>query len=478
LSSDVGGGAEFRAWDVFVSYKKRETERARALVEALEREGFSIWWDRRIPPGETWPRIIEMALDTSSAVVPLWTQVSVEDVGGWVHIEARRASRRGALVPVLVDPVEPPLEFSSIQAADLTAWNGDSASGGFEDLVGRLRALVDADERPTRTAEQVKVDVAKRRRADRRRKIVGITAPVVGALAWLAIASTLLLTHAPTTSVVLEDMTVDGVRITVGDRPVERNEIPVGMLIVSADGDLESVRMNVPGEGSVRVYPEADYLAFSGGGPSSTLIIDAQDYAAGSLLEIQRDDEDLRLTSPPAERRSLRVTGPWNVRVGRERMSLDFGDRGGVEIVSSQPLFLDFQPPVGAGEVTLVERAAITDAEFSDFVLFDRDGGATPTIVSGTLSAGGGAVEALNSSSALGWDAFEGTLSRLWLEGGALRAELVGNTVSGLRLDGVRLMPTRFASFAPTSRMLVMASMGLALAAILVGFARLARRAW
>jgi len=40
--------------DVFLSYAREDQAFAQRLAQALEAEGFSVWWDRTIPPGKTW----------------------------------------------------------------------------------------------------------------------------------------------------------------------------------------------------------------------------------------------------------------------------------------------------------------------------------------------------------------------------------------------------------------------------------------
>jgi len=40
--------------DVFVSYKAEDRSRVEPLVEALEAEGLSVWWDARVSGGEAW----------------------------------------------------------------------------------------------------------------------------------------------------------------------------------------------------------------------------------------------------------------------------------------------------------------------------------------------------------------------------------------------------------------------------------------
>ena len=106
--------------EIFISYARVDRERAQALAGALDREGWSVWWDRDIPPGRTFDDVIEEALATARCVIVLWTSDSIRSE--WVKAEASEAARRRILVPVLADQVRPPLEFRRIQSASLLEW--------------------------------------------------------------------------------------------------------------------------------------------------------------------------------------------------------------------------------------------------------------------------------------------------------------------------------------------------------------------
>lgn len=42
--------------DVFLSYAREDLDIARQIAGALEREGWSVFWDRRTPPGVREPQ--------------------------------------------------------------------------------------------------------------------------------------------------------------------------------------------------------------------------------------------------------------------------------------------------------------------------------------------------------------------------------------------------------------------------------------
>ena len=95
--------------DVFVSYKAEDRRRVQPLVQALQAEGLSVWWDEHIGVGDAWRETIERQLNEAKTVVVVWSKRSVGQEGGFVSEEATRAQKRGVYVQVLIDAVMTPL---------------------------------------------------------------------------------------------------------------------------------------------------------------------------------------------------------------------------------------------------------------------------------------------------------------------------------------------------------------------------------
>lgn len=126
--------------DIFISYARQDEPRICDLVKALEDQHWSIFWDRRIPAGQTWRSYIGQALTDARCVVVAWSRHSL--ASHFVAEEADEGRQRGILVPVLIEPVTPPLGFRSVHAADLSAWQISHQSLQFDQLVKDIDAVL------------------------------------------------------------------------------------------------------------------------------------------------------------------------------------------------------------------------------------------------------------------------------------------------------------------------------------------------
>ncbi len=129
--------------DVFLSYKREDRARAGIIADAIEKHGFSVFYDAEIDVGESWTQRIDHEVKAASCVAVLWSSHSSDTViGEWVHNEARVGKDRGVLAPALIGDCEIPLEFSSLQAADLRAWRGDPAAAQWRLFNERIAECV------------------------------------------------------------------------------------------------------------------------------------------------------------------------------------------------------------------------------------------------------------------------------------------------------------------------------------------------
>jgi adenylate cyclase len=126
--------------DVFVSYARADRARVAPLVSAIEAQGWSVWWDPDISPGQEFDRQIVAELKVATAVLVVWTPRSVQS--RWVRGEARDGAERGILVPVRFDAAELPIDVRTLHTTDLDGWNGESGGPPFEEVLRALGRLV------------------------------------------------------------------------------------------------------------------------------------------------------------------------------------------------------------------------------------------------------------------------------------------------------------------------------------------------
>jgi TolB-like protein len=135
--------------DIFISYASEDRDRIHPLVDALQRHGWTVWWDREIVPGADFARRIEAAIAAARCVVVVWTEASVDST--WVQSEALEGLERRILVPVRLDPVSLPLAFRHKNAAQLHPWTGDDSHPEFQRLLRGIEETLSGIPSPSDT---------------------------------------------------------------------------------------------------------------------------------------------------------------------------------------------------------------------------------------------------------------------------------------------------------------------------------------
>lgn len=131
--------------DIFLSYNEKDRDTVRRLATLLVQVGWSVWWDRRIPAGLTWRRVLAQELQSMRCMVVLWSATSVHSE--WVCEEAAEGRALDKLVPVVIDAVRPPAGFREIQAADLVGWDGSRDFVGLQRLLEDIERLIGPPQR-------------------------------------------------------------------------------------------------------------------------------------------------------------------------------------------------------------------------------------------------------------------------------------------------------------------------------------------
>jgi hypothetical protein len=75
--------------DIFLSYNREDQARAKLFADAFRTQGFEVWQDLSLKPGEAYDEVMETALRAVKDVAVLRSRTSV--VSRWVRAEATLA---------------------------------------------------------------------------------------------------------------------------------------------------------------------------------------------------------------------------------------------------------------------------------------------------------------------------------------------------------------------------------------------------
>lgn len=86
--------------DVFIAYSARDGEWSKALAEHLKAEGYTVWWDATLLPGDLFLETIQKEISQARAVIVLWSENSAQS--HWVRAEATFAFQQNKLLPFML----------------------------------------------------------------------------------------------------------------------------------------------------------------------------------------------------------------------------------------------------------------------------------------------------------------------------------------------------------------------------------------
>jgi tetratricopeptide (TPR) repeat protein len=108
---------------VFVSYASEDREKASLIETALQKAGYSVWFDRSsIESGSQWKKEIDKGLRNSVLMVAILSPQAVDPAREWIRYEQQQAQELFIpIIPLMIAKCEIPTELASIQYVDCTA---------------------------------------------------------------------------------------------------------------------------------------------------------------------------------------------------------------------------------------------------------------------------------------------------------------------------------------------------------------------
>lgn len=125
--------------DVFISYSRADQASVARLAQAIEAEGYSVWWDKELPPHLSYGDVITEKIAQAKAAVVVWSHTAAKSE--WVRAEADMARNQRKLVQTALGDVMPPLPFNQIQYAEIGDWQGEPDHPGWRKVKVSLSDL-------------------------------------------------------------------------------------------------------------------------------------------------------------------------------------------------------------------------------------------------------------------------------------------------------------------------------------------------
>jgi hypothetical protein len=133
---NLSGGA---ALDVFISYSRENRDVVERLVGAVMQAGYTVWWDKDVPPHLSYADVITQQIKESKAAIVIWSGGAGSSQ--WVRAEADLAREHGKLIQASVDGTTPPLPFNQIQFVSIADWQGEADHPGWLKIRESLLSL-------------------------------------------------------------------------------------------------------------------------------------------------------------------------------------------------------------------------------------------------------------------------------------------------------------------------------------------------
>lgn len=109
--------------DVFISYKREDRPLVDPIVRLLRQLAIDTWIDSQLEAGEAFPERINLQVESCHAHIVAWSTRSIQST--WVLAEGERGRQRGTLIPIFLEPCNPPAPFNVLHTPDFSGWTGE-----------------------------------------------------------------------------------------------------------------------------------------------------------------------------------------------------------------------------------------------------------------------------------------------------------------------------------------------------------------
>ena len=123
---------------VFISYARHDRRRVAWIEESLAAEGYAYFIDNRMSVACEWDGELTSKIMECSCLLVVWSSISVESK--WVVQEVALAeSLSKRIIPVRISNIYPPQQFSKLNAADLTKWQGNRSNEEWQKVLSAIK---------------------------------------------------------------------------------------------------------------------------------------------------------------------------------------------------------------------------------------------------------------------------------------------------------------------------------------------------
>lgn len=127
--------------DVFISYKREERALVERIAEQLKSLDISVWFDSRLPSGESFDEEINREIHAAKCVLVCWSPGAVQSQ--WVRAEAAIGRERDVLATVMLAPTRLYPPFNLIHTIDLSTWDGRDTDPAWLGVIARIGTLAE-----------------------------------------------------------------------------------------------------------------------------------------------------------------------------------------------------------------------------------------------------------------------------------------------------------------------------------------------